>query len=802
MGSTPPQTPLLTGFSQANRPVPFSDLYFRASREDLLAYFHDSWALTGELIAAVAGDDPDARALYAPLPPHRGAGRPLLFYLLHPAAVYAAKLTKKGLLSPGLPAPDADLTAVFDLVDRENASTAEWPAFPRVMAYRSTVFAHVSAAFASLAQPPREAPIHDKAPSWALLMSVEHERLQLERTLELLRCVAPLPERSAGATLAWRPALLASALVDEATPLRALSGGVVRVACAVPDHDRPLPAATSDGGDPDLHERVMLRAGGRQGWVERRVRPFNPHPRAYTYFRNRADAFRADGGAGIGFVSLAVAPGTLVTPRFVSNADWAAFLEDAGAEGAAPPDHWEQQGGDAKWTHLRTPLGAMPLDASAAGAWPVEVSLESALAYLRWKERAAGAATRAAGAGGGRFRLPTEAELYCLDADLRAEAAATRAAAAGGAPSPASTALPPRNIDLRWHSPRCVAEDAASGSLGNVWQWAVDAAAAAPASSTPSFALVGGSWASTGDRVTAARYNAAARVGPAYRAGGFRYVVESPAAATPSAAHDPAVAVVSLGVGGEEGERGASGAARALLRAGWRVFLLLQPPRSREQRGGSAPDAVSRLLADGASELIFGGKDGPEALAAALSPAAIPALRAVVLPTQVSTATWRDRLWAALCDTRATAAPNPPSAASAACAFIVIDAADAGLPPLPPAPATASALRPCTLRPRFPLLPAAYLVDAPSESEPPRRTPAPPVLPPGDGVGSLTFGRLVAALAQALTMPQALHAYALSQLGGSAAAEALAASGEGPVLDLADRAAFLCALAYCEAQAQ
>lgn len=261
MSSAPPQTPPAAGFSSPSRPVAYEDLYFRASREELLAYFHDSWAHTGQLLAAVAGDDPEARSLYAPLPAHLGAGRPLLFYLLHPAAVYTAKLAKKGLLSPGLPAPDAELTRVFDLADGVQTARTEWPAFPRVLAYRSAVLAHASAAFASLAQAPRVAPIHDRTPFWALLMSVEHERMLLERTLALLRYAgAPLPLRPA---LPWRPALPSSHPAEEAgeadmPPLLALSGGVVRIARAVPDHDRPPPAASDDL---DLAERVMLRAG-------------------------------------------------------------------------------------------------------------------------------------------------------------------------------------------------------------------------------------------------------------------------------------------------------------------------------------------------------------------------------------------------------------------------------------------------------------------------------------------------------------------------------------------------------------
>ena len=61
-----------------------------ASREDVLAYFRNTWALTDTLFSALATD----AAFYA-LPDK--LRRPLIFYFGHPAALYINKLHQAGL---------------------------------------------------------------------------------------------------------------------------------------------------------------------------------------------------------------------------------------------------------------------------------------------------------------------------------------------------------------------------------------------------------------------------------------------------------------------------------------------------------------------------------------------------------------------------------------------------------------------------------------------------------------------------------------------------------------------------------
>jgi hypothetical protein len=63
----------------------------RASREDVLEYFHNTWQLTDTLFDALRDDS----AFYAKPDKLR---RPLIFYFAHPAAVYANKMHLAGLM--------------------------------------------------------------------------------------------------------------------------------------------------------------------------------------------------------------------------------------------------------------------------------------------------------------------------------------------------------------------------------------------------------------------------------------------------------------------------------------------------------------------------------------------------------------------------------------------------------------------------------------------------------------------------------------------------------------------------------
>ncbi len=85
----------------------------RCSREDLLAYFRNTWDLTTTLFASLADD---SMFYYVP----DKLRRPLVFYSAHPAALYANKLHQAGLMgswtrvrglrasTEGLPAIDWD----------------------------------------------------------------------------------------------------------------------------------------------------------------------------------------------------------------------------------------------------------------------------------------------------------------------------------------------------------------------------------------------------------------------------------------------------------------------------------------------------------------------------------------------------------------------------------------------------------------------------------------------------------------------------------------------------------------------
>lgn len=63
----------------------------KSSREDVLAYFENTWALTDSLFSALRDD-----SVFYSVPDK--LRRPLIFYFGHPAALYVNKMHQAGLL--------------------------------------------------------------------------------------------------------------------------------------------------------------------------------------------------------------------------------------------------------------------------------------------------------------------------------------------------------------------------------------------------------------------------------------------------------------------------------------------------------------------------------------------------------------------------------------------------------------------------------------------------------------------------------------------------------------------------------
>jgi formylglycine-generating enzyme required for sulfatase activity len=352
---------------------------------------------------------------------------------------------------------------------------------------------------------PIEVAVTDKTPSWAILMSIEHERASHETLLALIREL-PIESLSGREPKGWR---VAPARTQRPPPANAL----VRIEKAtLRGLARSLPA---DGA-------ASESAAQDADWAER--------------LASRADALRACARGGADDVSL----DAFLVARFkVSNGEFLPFVE---ANAGSAPRFWVKVAGAAGASRWRLRIAWREID--MPWDWPVEVTLGEAEAFLAWissSEANPSASSRAAAAPEGatagvdprgaardgfRARLPTLAEhraLSLLEEDCNVPSS--------GEPCDAPFRAARWNSDFLWHSPCAVDASAPTASgvydaRGNVWEWVRDQALSSHIASS-SFALVGGSWASNGDPATSTRYAADLRAALAVSAhayGSFRYV--------------------------------------------------------------------------------------------------------------------------------------------------------------------------------------------------------------------------------------------------------------------------------------
>jgi 5-histidylcysteine sulfoxide synthase len=147
--------------------------------DTLRDYFVNTWQLTELLFSSI----PNTAELYRQPDPLR---LPLIFYLGHPAAFYVNKLCAAGLLKH-------QLNCSFDMLFAQGVDPdtpldlrqiAEWPPEEAVRCYRDIVFRSVLDAISEITSC---AGVEDADPLWAILMSIEHERIHFETSSVLIR---------------------------------------------------------------------------------------------------------------------------------------------------------------------------------------------------------------------------------------------------------------------------------------------------------------------------------------------------------------------------------------------------------------------------------------------------------------------------------------------------------------------------------------------------------------------------------------------------------------------------------------
>jgi 5-histidylcysteine sulfoxide synthase/putative 4-mercaptohistidine N1-methyltranferase len=457
--------------------LPLPDLA-TCSREALLAYFDNGWAVSELLFAALQGEE----AFYRP--PHHGLRHPLIFYYGHPAAVYINKLRVAGLLDGPV---DAYLETVLETGvdemswDDMSKNEMRWPTVRQLHAYRRQVYRTVRQIIETHPDlSPGHVPITTGSPLWALVMGFEHERIHIETSSVLMRelpvhllrrpdafpDVHPSGRSGVPATFPPRPGVDYSA-----NPLLTVTEG--RVHYGKPG-DWPSFGWDNEYGDQEKPVRAFTASRNLISNGE-----FHAFVQAGGYRERR---FWSDEGWQW---------------RTFRNTKWPTFWVPDGPAGL---HHYK----------LRTIFDVIGMP----WHWPAVVNYHEAKAYCAWRTEQDGAAMP--------YRLLTEAEHHRLrPAAWTGRSVDTKrdpAMVADGAGLAADFGL---NLGLAFgsESPVDVLKPAETGFhdvFGNVWQWCEDHFHPLPGSqvhpyyddfSTPCYdgkhqMILGGSFISLGDEAS------------------------------------------------------------------------------------------------------------------------------------------------------------------------------------------------------------------------------------------------------------------------------------------------------------
>lgn len=483
------------------------------SREEMLDYFDNSWALTDALFASLQGE----RAFSTP-PPHH-LRHPLIFYYGHPTCFFVNKFVVSGLL-------DAPVNPHFEHIfevgvdemrwDDMSKNEMDWPRVADVTDYRRQVYQLIRSVIETHpGLEPGHAQIDEHSPLWALQMALEHERIHLE-TSSMLMLEHPVHFFSKSSLLPdYHPSAYRHQLTE--------NGG------SASGRSSKTPVS---GVDYPVNEMLPV-AGGRVHIGKPRDFP----------------TFGWDNEYGERDIDV---PACKASKFLVSNGE---FREFVAAGGYLEPRYWTELGWEwrcfrnTKWPTFWVPDGpsgshlyklrALFEEIPMQWDWPAQVNLHEAQAFCKWKTEAAKASGTASDVV---YHLTTE-PIHQLLRDPADRSSDTTGDAVMAGSSTGELTGKNFNFSHLSFSPVDALPPTQSGFhdvFGNAWEWCEDMFSALPGFyvhryyddfSAPCFdgehhVIMGGSFVSSGDNGASkfARYHFRPHF---FQHAGFRVVEQS-----------------------------------------------------------------------------------------------------------------------------------------------------------------------------------------------------------------------------------------------------------------------------------
>ena len=384
------------------------------TREDILAYFNNSWTLTELLFQSLKVEEAYIR------PPYHALRHPLIFYYGHPAVLYINKLRIAGFQKEPINIYlEKVLETGVDEMSWDDMSKNEmhWPKVSAVHAYRKIVYDIIVDLIKTHPDLNQLSTLTKNSPWWALLMGVEHEKIHFETSSVLMR---ELPIEYVETPKFWPPLH-----PTKNTPAATIENSWVKKTGEAVTIGKPV-ETESYGWDNEYGSRTVT------------IKDFE-------YTKNQITNHE--------YLNF-VASGAYINDSYWSEEGllWRKFRN------TKRPTFWVATGPEGTHQYeLRTLFEMIPLPHS----WPVEVNFHEAVAYCNWKTEVDKTKLH--------YRLLTEAEFVALTPNKKDPVLQKQAYKNYKGFTDYQDEYK-ENFNFIWSS----SKEVGSELFGNTWHWLVD----------------------------------------------------------------------------------------------------------------------------------------------------------------------------------------------------------------------------------------------------------------------------------------------------------------------------------------